>query len=131
MQVTTQQPSSMETVLRDLNAAWDAAFNSQQPAVVAAGYDDEATLMPAGAAPLTGGKAIVEFWRNLIAQGIVDHKIDVVETIVEGNLAMQRGSWSAAAVNEAGERQVFKGNLQLVFRRQIDGSWKTYTHIWN
>jgi ketosteroid isomerase-like protein len=131
MQITASQQVSAESVLRDLNTRWDDAFNSQQPAVVAAFYDDEATVMPSGAAPVTGGKAIVEFWRNLIGQGVVDHKIDISETIVDGNLAMQRGSWSAAAVNEAGERQVFKGSLQLVFRRQIDGHWKTYTHIWN
>ena len=57
--------------------------------------------------------------------------LQLADTLVDGNLAMQRGFWSAAAVNEAGERQAFKGSLQLVFRRQIDGSWKTYTHIWN
>jgi ketosteroid isomerase-like protein len=131
MQATASQQVPAESVLRDLNTRWDDAFNSQQPTVVAALYDDEATVMPSGAAPVTGGKAIVEFWRNLIGQGVVDHKIDIADTVVEGNLAMQRGFWSAAAVNEAGERQVFKGSLQLVFRRQIDGHWKTYTHIWN
>jgi ketosteroid isomerase-like protein len=131
MQATAPQQVPTEALLRDLNARWDEAFNSQQPTVVAAFYDDEATVMPSGAAPVTGGKAIVEFWRNLIGQGVVDHKIDIADTVVEGNLAMQRGFWSAAAVNEAGERQEFKGSLQLVFRRQIDGHWKTYTHIWN
>lgn len=122
---------NVEDLLRNLNARWDEAFNIQQPTLVAAYYDDEATVMPAGAAPVTGGKAILEFWRNLIGQGVVDHKIEIVEVIVDGNLAVQRGFWSAAAVNAAGERQTFKGSLQLVFRRQIDGSWKTYTHIWN
>jgi ketosteroid isomerase-like protein len=131
MLATAPQQVPTEALLRDLNARWDEAFNSQQPTVVAAFYDDEATVMPSGGAPVTGGKAIVEFWRNLIGQGVVDHKIDIADTVVEGNLAMQRGFWSAAAVNEAGERQAFKGSLQLVFRRQIDGHWKTYTHIWN
>ena len=128
---TTELHAPVADILGTLNVQWDAAFNSQQPAVVASFYDDEATLMPAGAAPASGGKAIVEFWRNLIGQGVVDHKIEIVETLVDGDLAVQRGFWSAAAFNEAGERQAFKGNLQLVFRRQIDGSWKTYTHIWN
>lgn len=127
----TENQTAVVEVLQALNARWDEAFNSQQPAVVASFYDDEATVMPGGSAPLTGGKAILEFWRNLIGQGVVDHKIDIVEAIVDGNLAVQRGSWSAAAVNAEGQRQQFSGSLQLVFRRQIDGSWKTYTHIWN
>lgn len=131
MRDVADNQTNVEDVLRTLNARWDEAFNSQQPTVVAAHYDDEATVMPAGAAPVTGGKAILEFWRNLIGQGVVDHKIEIVDAIVDGNLAVQRGFWSAAAVNAAGERQTFKGSLQLVFRRQIDGSWKTYTHIWN
>ena len=131
MRDVADHQTNVEDVLRSLNARWDEAFNSQQPAVVASFYDDEATVMPAGSAPQTGGKAILEFWRSLIGQGVVDHKITIVEAVVDGNLAMQRGSWSAAAVNAEGQRQEFGGSLQLVFRRQIDGSWKTYTHIWN
>lgn len=131
MRDVSDNHTNVKDVLQALNAGWDEAFNTQQPTVVAAHYDDEATVMPAGAAPVTGGKAILEFWRNLIGQGVVDHKIEIVETTVDGNLAVQRGFWSAAAVDGAGERQTFKGSLQLVFRRQIDGSWKTYTHIWN
>jgi ketosteroid isomerase-like protein len=127
----TDMPNAIAEELQKLNARWDEAFNTQQPSVVASFYDDEATVMPGGSAPLTGGKAILEFWRNLIGQGVIDHKIEIVETIVDTSLAMQRGSWSAAAVNAEGERQQFGGSLQLVFRRQNDGSWKTYTHIWN
>ncbi|HWT28296.1 MAG TPA: DUF4440 domain-containing protein [Methylophilaceae bacterium] len=131
MRDMTETPVDTPALLQTLNSRWDEAFNSQQPTVLAALYDDEATVMPAGAAPASGGRAILEFWRNLIAQGVVDHKIEIVETIVDGNLGVQRGFWSAAAVDADGKRQVFRGSLQLVFRRQIDGSWKTYTHIWN
>lgn len=127
----TQHQTEIATHLQELNTRWDEAFNTQQPTVVASFYDDEATVMPAGSAPHTGGKAILEFWRNLIAQGVVDHKIAITDIFVDGNLAIQRGAWSAAAVNAEGQRQEFGGNLQLVSRRQIDGSWKTYTHIWN
>lgn len=128
---TTNQTQDVTAVLRALNTQWDAAFNSQQPTVLAALYDDEATVMPSGAAPANGGKAILEFWRNLLAQGVVDHKIEIVDATAGGNLAVQRGFWSAAAVDANGQRQEFRGSLQLVFRRQIDGNWKTYTHIWN
>ena len=48
-----------------------------------------------------------------------------------GDLALQRGLWSAAVVNAEGERQTFKGNVHLVYRRQADGGWKVLTHTWN
>ena len=131
MRDMTETEVDPTAVLQQLNSRWDEAFNSQQPTVLAALYDDEATVMPAGSAPASGGRAILEFWRNLIAQGVVDHKIEIVDTVVDGHLAMQRGFWSAAAVDADGQRQAFRGSLQLVFRRQIDGQWKTYTHIWN
>jgi ketosteroid isomerase-like protein len=122
---------SINQVLLELNQNWDAAFNSQQPALLASLYDADATVMPAGAPQVSGSKAIEEFWSNTLAQGVVDHKIELIESGVEGNLAFQRGLWSAAAVNAEGARLTFSGNLHLLYRRQQDGSWKALTHIWN
>jgi len=109
----------------------DAAFNAKQAEQVAAMYDDAATVIPAGAEQVTGKVAILAFWQNTIAQGIIDHKLVLIEAVEAGELAFQRGLWSAAVINEAGERQEFKGNVHLVYRRQADGSWKALTHVWN
>ncbi len=125
------QTKEIQSVILDINTNWDAAFNAKQPAQVAALYDANATVLPAGAAQVTGIAAITEFWTNTIAQGIVDHKIEMLEVGVDGNLAFQRGLWSAAVVDAAGERQVFSGNLHLLYKLQSDGSWKALTHIWN
>ncbi|MDR2219314.1 MAG: nuclear transport factor 2 family protein [Methylobacillus sp.] len=121
----------MQATLNELNTRWDATFNKQQADALAAMYDETATLLPPGSAPQTGSKAIREFWSNLFAQGVVDHKIAIVETGGDDNFAFQRGFWSAAAVDAQGQRQEFRGNLHLLFRKQADGSWKTHTHIWN
>jgi ketosteroid isomerase-like protein len=34
-------------------------------------------------------------------------------------------------VGEDGVKQIFGGNVQLVYRKQADGQWKAVTHIWN
>jgi ketosteroid isomerase-like protein len=126
------QNQEIKSIILDTNTRWDAAFNSKQPAQVAALYDNDATVLPAGAAQVSGAAAILDFWANTIAQGIVDHKIEMLEVGVDGNLAFQRGLWSAAVVNAEGQRQqTFSGNLHLLYRRQADGSWKALTHIWN
>lgn len=125
------QTKDIHTTISGINAQWDAAFNSRQAAQVAALYDAAATVMPAAAAQVSGAAEILAFWTNTISQGIVDHKIEMLETGVDGNLAFQRGLWSAAMVNAEGERQVFSGNLHVLYKLQSDGSWKALTHIWN
>jgi ketosteroid isomerase-like protein len=125
------QNQEIKAIILDINTRWDAAFNSKQPAQVAALYDNDATVMPAGAAQVSSAAAILDFWTNTIAQGIIDHKIEMLEVGVDGNLAFQRGLWSAAVVNAEGQRQTFSGNLHVLYRRQADGSWKALTHIWN
>ena len=119
-----------ETALA-LNAKWDAAFNAKDAAAVAASYDSEAAVIPSGAAQVSGHAAILDFWKGAIAQGITDHKLELIEAIESGDLALQRGLWSAAVVNAEDERQTFKGNVHLVYRRQADGGWKVLTHTWN
>ena len=125
------QTKDIHTVISGINAQWDAAFNSRQAAQVADLYDAAATVMPAGAAQVSGAAEILAFWTNTISQGIVDHKIEMLETGVDGNLAFQRGLWSAAMVNAEGERQMFSGNLHVLYKLQSGGSWKALTHIWN
>ncbi len=122
---------NFKEVAAQLNAQWDAAFNAKHAEQVAAMYDDAASVIPAGAEQVTGKTAVLAFWANTIAQGIIDHKLVLIEAVEAGELAYQRGLWSAAVINEAGERQEFKGNVHLVYRRQADGSWKALTHVWN
>lgn len=125
------QSQEIQPTILDINRRWDAAFNAKQPAQVAALYDAAATVMPAGAAQVSGDAEIQNFWTNTISQGIVDHKIEMLEVGVDGNMAFQRGLWSAAVVNAEGERQLFSGNLHVLYKLQGDGSWKALTHIWN
>jgi len=122
---------SIQEELKALNAQWDAAFNAKQVDQVAAMYDAAAAVIPAGAAQVSGKAAVLAFWTNTIAQGIIDHKLEMVKAGESGDMAVQRGLWSAAVINDQGERQVFSGNVHLLYRRQADGAWKALTHIWN
>ena len=114
---------NFKEVATQLNATWDAAFNAKNADQVAAMYDNSASVIPAGAEQVSGKSAILAFWTNTIAQGIIDHKLELIEAVEVGELAFQRGLWS--------ERQIFKGNVHLLYRRQADGNWKVFTHIWN
>lgn len=131
MQNANQANETIKITLLALNERWDAAFNSQQLELLTSLYDAAATVMPAGAAQVSGNSAIQEFWSNTIAQGVVGHKIELIEAGVDGNFAFQRALWSASAKDADGKTQNFNGNLHLLYRRQQDGNWKALTHIWN
>ena len=131
MQSTNPDQQQFRTTAQELNARWDAAFNAKQAEQVASFYDEAGSVMPAGAAQVTGSNGITEFLTGMLAQGVVDHHIVMIETVSDANLAVQRGKWSAAAVDANGARQTFGGSLLLTYRRQADNSWKILNHIWN
>ena len=82
-----------ETALA-LNAKWDAAFNAKDAAAVAASYDSEAAVIPSGAAQVSGHAAILDFWKGAIAQGITDHKLELIEAIEnEVEIANKDADW--------------------------------------
>jgi len=119
------------TAVNTMNASWDAAFNAKNAALVASFYDDAATIMPAGAAQVTGKTDIQAFWENVIGMGFIDHNIERIEVVSEGGLAFQRAKWSAASVEAGGERKAYAGSLQVTYLKQADGGWKVLAHIWN
>ncbi len=124
--------SDIQTQLNNLNTAFDRAFNSQQAEKVSALYETNATVLPAPAgAPVQGAAAIEQFFSGLITAGVIDHKLELVQAVEDGNLAYQVGRWSGAMVDAEGVRQTFGGNVQLVYRKQTDGAWKAVSHIWN
>jgi len=129
MQTVLTNDKEIHATVTAMNTSWDAAFNAKNAAQVASFYDVAATVMPAGG-PQTSGNDIQGFWENVIGMGFTDHKIELIEVISEGNLAFQRGKWSAASV-EAGERKTYAGSLQVTYLKQSDGSYKVLAHIWN
>ncbi|MDP3743585.1 MAG: nuclear transport factor 2 family protein [Methylotenera sp.] len=124
--------STIQTQITAINAAFDQAFNTKNAIAIGQLYADNAVVMPAPAGEsVLGSAAIQTFFAGLIAAGVIDHQLTLVEAVEDGNLAYQRGNWAGAMMNEKGEKQTFGGNVHLVYRKQADGNWKAVTHIWN
>ncbi len=124
--------SNIQTQIAAINARFDAAFNSKNAEAIGQLYADNAVVMPAPAGePVLGAAAIQSFFAGLITAGVIEHQLTLDEAVEDGNLAYQRGKWAGAMLNEQGEKQIFGGNVHLVYRKQADGSWKAVTHIWN
>ncbi|WP_019917160.1 YybH family protein [Methyloversatilis discipulorum] len=123
--------SALQTAIADINTRWDAAFNGGDAAAVAALYDAEAAVLPAGGEAAIGPAAIQALFAGAIASGIHKHRIELHAVAGDDALATQRGRWSAQAKNADGELQTFSGHITVVYRRQPDGNWRALTHTWN
>ena len=123
--------SALQTAIADINTRWDAAFNRGDAAAVAALYDAEAAVLPAGGEAAIGRAAIEALFAGAIASGVHNHRIELHAVAGDDALATQRGRWSAQAKNADGELQTFSGHITVVYRRQPDGNWRALTHTWN
>ncbi len=124
--------SNIHSAISAINAKFDLAFNTKNAADIGNLYAENAVVLPAPAgAALKGRQAAVEFFTGLIAAGVIDHQLTLVDAVEDGNLAYQVGLWAGAMVDAQGVRQTFGGNVHLVYRKQVDGQWLAVTHIWN
>ncbi|MFM2434820.1 MAG: hypothetical protein RL063_799 [Pseudomonadota bacterium] len=124
--------SNIQSAISAINAKFDLAFNTKNAADIGNLYAENAVVLPAPAgAALKGRQAVVEFFTGLIAAGVIDHQLTLVDAVEDGNLAYQVGLWAGAMVDAQGVRQTFGGNVHLVYRKQVDGQWLAVTHIWN
>lgn len=112
-------------------AEWNAAFNRGDVEGLAAAYAEDAVVMPPNDTTLRHPEQIRAFWSEVLASGLREHHVDIMDVRVEGDTIYETGVWSAAAQSGDGSRQVYGGNVVTVYQRQADGSWKARLHSWN
>ena len=134
-----QAPGGRPTLEQDLAAI--AAFNQRYLGAI--NDEDIATLsslttedhiMLAPGRPPTVGKAA-----NDAANGRVFQQFDIVETwtpvetVVSGDLAYQRGTYTVDALPKAGGGKPThsQGNFMRIYRRMPDGQWRMTRDMFN
>jgi ketosteroid isomerase-like protein len=57
----------------------------------------------------------------------------VDEVAVWGDVGMARGTWQMSATAQKGNAKpvATRGKWIVIARRQADGSWKNWRHMWN
>lgn len=130
--VRAEADNSVHARAQALNATWNAAFNSGDPAAVAALYADEAMLSPGNGEVLNGREQIEGLFRSFIDNGVHDHSIEVIDVYQDGDILYQVSTWQAyGAKQDDGARPVFGGILVNILHRDDGGEWKSRVHVWN
>ena len=114
------------------NVRYLAAINSGDMATLSALTDEDHIMLIPGRAPLVGKAANDVANGRYFEQFNTDEKWNPVETVIDGNLAYQRGSFTSTATPKAGGAgRTASGSFLRIYRRQPDGSWRMTRDMFN
>jgi ketosteroid isomerase-like protein len=112
-------------------AAFDAAFNKGDAKALAALYLPNAEVLPPTHEVASGPAAIEKFFAGLHANGVTDHKLEVIDAGGDDKVVYGSANWSAKGKDKDGKPATFSGIATHVFERQADGSLKLRLHTLN
>ncbi len=111
--------------------AWDAAFNKRDGKSLAAAYLPNAKLLPPSHEVTSGPDAIEKFFAGLHANGVTDHKLEVIDAGGDDKVTYGTAKWSAKGKDKDGKPATFSGIATHVFERQPDNSLRLRLHTFN
>ena len=110
-----------------MNAQWDVAINNADFDALLPLYAADARLMPPGAQPVTGPRAIRDFFAGR-GRSVSNHKLELVDVLPIGNYAYTTSHFTATLmVNE--KATPISGSTVRLLERQPDGQWKIKSHM--
>jgi ketosteroid isomerase-like protein len=107
------------------NARYLKAINDGDIATLSDLTDDDHMLITAGRPPISGKAANDAANGRTLEQLEIDETWTPLETVIDRNLAYQRGTWTVAATPKAGGPTTHStGKFVRIYQRQKDGSWR-------
>ena len=133
-----QAPASRPTLAQDLaaiaefNRRYLGAINDEDIATLSS-LTTEDHIMIASGRPPTVGKAANDAANGRVFQQFnIDETWTPIETVVSGDLAYQRGTFTVAATPKAGGNTTnTSGNFLRIYRRQPNGEWRMTRDMFN
>jgi ketosteroid isomerase-like protein len=121
-----------EAAIADFNRRYLGAINDGDIATLSS-LTTEGHIMLAPGRPPIVGKAANDAANGRVAQQFkIDEHWTPIETVIDGDLAYQRGTFTVAATPKAGgETRNTSGNFLRIYRRQTDGSWRMVRDMFN
>jgi ketosteroid isomerase-like protein len=131
----TQPPVAHEAdvaAITAFNARYTKAINTGDIVAMSSLTDDDHIMLIPGRAPIVGKAA------NDAANGRYFEQFNTtetwypVETVIDGNLGYQRGTFTVVATPKAGgATRTTNGTFLRIYRRQPDGSWRMTRDMFN
>ncbi len=107
------------------NARYLKSINDGDIATLSSLTDDDHMMISAGRPPISGKAANDVANGRTFEQYHIDETWTPVETMIDRNLAYQRGTFTVAATPKAGgTTRRTQGKFVRIYQRQADGSWR-------
>jgi ketosteroid isomerase-like protein len=129
---TARSTAADEAAIADFNRRYLGAINDGDIATLSS-LTTEGHIMLAPGRPPVVGKAANDAANGRAFQMFkIDETWTPLETVISGDLAYQRGTFTVAATPKAGgETRNTSGNFLRIYRRQPDGSWRMVRDMFN
>jgi ketosteroid isomerase-like protein len=118
-------PAADLAAIAAFNQKYLKAINEGDIAALSALTDADHIMIPPNRAPIAGKDANDTANRQAFQQFKIDETWTPLETVVDGNLAYQRGVFTVSATPKSvGATRTVRGNFLRIYRRLPDGSWR-------
>ena len=118
--------------IAEFNRQYLKAINDEDIATLSRLTTDDHIMISSGRPPLVGKAANDAANARVFQQFNIDETWTPVETVVAGDWAYQRGTFTVAATPRAGGSTTkTNGNFLRIYRRQANGEWRMIRDMFN
>jgi ketosteroid isomerase-like protein len=118
--------------ITEFNRRYLQAINDEDIATLSSLTTEDHIMISSGRAPLVGKAANDEANGRVFKQFDIDETWTPVETVVSGDLAYQRGTFTVAATPRAGGNTTkTSGNFLRIYKRMPNGEWRMVRDMFN
>jgi uncharacterized protein (TIGR02246 family) len=107
------------------------AFNSGDGNRLAALYTQDAVLLPPAAPRIAGREDIANFWQGAMDSGLRLARIEPLEVIESGDLAVDTGVIYLNAPDGSGGMVEVAMKYVVAWQKGEDGVWRLHRDAWN
>lgn len=131
-----QERASVEAdlaAIADFNRRYVQAINDGDIDTLAALTTDDHVMLAPNRPPLVGKAALVQAMTRAFEQTEIDESWTPVETVIDGDLAYQRGTYVVRARPKGSdaEMRATTGSFLRIYRRQPNGEWRMTRDVFN
>ena len=118
--------------IAEFNRKYLKAINDEDIATLSSLTTEDHILIASGRPPTVGKAANDAANGRVFQQFNIDETWTPIETVVSGDLAYQRGTFTVAATPKAGGNTTnTSGNFLRIYRRQPNGEWRMTRDMFN
>lgn len=125
-----RNPPADEAAIAAASEAFSAAYVRGDTLAIGAFYTEDAVLLPPGRR-VTGRANIARYFAPRQGRANVNHTLVCTELRVEGDMAVDVGTWHNTWRSGEEEAQTASGNYLVVWRRGTDDTWRMAYDMWH